>query len=355
MSKISTAWLYYRVDFTTTKEAIEADDIERVSVLVESILDQFDHRRNETEAATSLASRVAEHTETHEDLKPTVEQFFTASSNARQARLEVGQVLLGYINGGTTKEAVIEAIDRTIDAESKLTDAIENVSNVDLDVEFPPVLAVVAPNEMEIQMNHPLTQEITIRNLGGQTATDTTVNVHSELPLEVNAPTIGEIDPEESIDAKLTGTVHSTGEYTVTVDVVAENARARAETAVVVANRSMYLSAAKPQIRELRDRVVELQGDTPDTPPGNSGLKGMENKLRTAEKRVGKVLRVIKDGTDEEEVGKQIGAINNLLQTVIKQSRALTGTQLTEGDAAIINRDTEGIIETLNRAIDAGQ
>ena len=338
-----------------TKEAIEQDRVEQVSVLIESVLDQFEGRRRETEAATKLASRVSEYTETEENFDTIVESYFNAASDARQARLEIGQVLLGYIEGSKSKKVAIESIERTIDTETRLSNTIEDLSGVKIDVAIPPVLAIDVPNELEMQTTAPLSQDLVVRNLGGELAKDVTVSLQSHLSLEVSPPIIDELKPDEAVVTTLTGTAHTIGEYTVTVDVVAESARARAEIDIVVANRLMYLEAAIPQIQEVRNLVVDLKNHPPGTPPGNSGLNGIENKLRTAEKRVGKVLREIKNGTDSEEVGNQIKAITNLLQTVIKQSRALTGTQLTAGNAAFINRDTEAVIETLNRAIDAGQ
>ena len=124
---------------------------------------------------------------------------------------------------------------------------------------------------------------------------------------------------------------------------------------VVVAARTRYLEAVRPQIQDLREWVIELKEEGSPDPPEKEGLNGIINKLRTADNRVEERLEAIEEGADEEEITEELESISNLVETVIHQAEALEGSQLGDGSVAFMIRDTEGILETLDGAIDAGQ
>lgn len=87
--------------------------------------------------------------------------------------------------------------------------------------------------------------------------------------------------------------------------------------------------------------------------PGNrSGLNGIANKLRTANKRLGRIERDL-DDDEPNEIAERIDTVRNLLDTVPKQAQSLAGTQLPEGYAGWVGRDAEAIRTTLEGAIDA--
>ena len=123
----------------------------------------------------------------------------------------------------------------------------------------------------------------------------------------------------------------------------------------VIADRIRYLKAVRPQIQDLREWVIELKEEGSPEPPEKEGLNGIINKLQTANNRVEESLGAIDEGTDEEEVTEELESISSLVETVIHQAEALQGSQLGDGSVAFIIRDTEGILETLDGAIDAGQ
>ena len=123
----------------------------------------------------------------------------------------------------------------------------------------------------------------------------------------------------------------------------------------VTADRPRYLEAVRPQIQDLREWVIELKEEASPEPPEKEGLNGIINKLETADNRVEESLEAIDEGVDEEEVTEELESISNLVETVIHHAEALEGSQLEDGSVAFMIRDTEGILETLGGAIDAGQ
>ena len=124
---------------------------------------------------------------------------------------------------------------------------------------------------------------------------------------------------------------------------------------LMIADRTTYLEAVRPQIQNLREWVIELKKEASPDPPEKEGLNGIINKLQTADNRVKECIEEIDEGTDEEEITEELESISSLIETVIHQAEALEGSQLGDGSVAFIIRDTEGIIETLDGAIDAGR
>ena len=338
-----------------TKEAIEDDDKIRVSELAESVIDHFEGRRTETEAVTSHASRLSEHAEDEETVQNTVEGYFTASSNAREARMEFSQALLGYLDGEVSKEETIEVIDHIIAVESELSDSIEDVSNPDSEAELPAVLTLDVPNRIEIPKGTTVAEDVTITNRGDRADENVTIEIETDLSIAADPSTVEKVGPDETLGISLTGTVQTTGNHTGTIEVDGETTRTQADIQIVVANRIRYLEAVRPQIQDLREWVIELKEEGSPEPPEKEGLNGIINKLRTADNRVEERLEAIEEGVDEEEITEELESISNLVETVIHQAEALEGSQLGDGSVAFIIRDTEGILETLDGAIDAGQ
>lgn len=335
------------------KIAIEAANEQRVSELVDPVHDRFEQRREKTEAIATFASRLSEQAETVEAVQNAVEEYFTSSSEARRARLEVNRAVLGYLNGSMSKDRAASVVGDAIEAESRLTKATEDVTGLDMDVEVPPVLTLAASGELEIPKRTPIAEMVSVTNWGDRRAVEPSVEIESSLSVEPVPSTLDDVAPGETAEVELAGTPESTGAHEVAIEVVAGDARARAEIEIVVADRTMYLDAARTQIRELQSLIGELQEQTGGPP--HDGLTAIENKLRTADKRLGSIIRAVEQGVDEDAVENRIEAVVNLLETVGRQARALSGKQLTDGTIAIISRDAEGVVETLEAAINAGQ
>ena len=115
---------------------------------------------------------------------------------------------------------------------------------------------------------------------------------------------------------------------------------------LVAPDRTTYLETVRPQIQNLRE---------PRSGAPGSGLNGIENKLTTADKRIGHLLDAIDDGDDPDEVADRINALQNLVGTIPEHARGIRGVHITEGEAALLITDANAINETLDSAIDAKQ
>ena len=339
------------------KTAIENEDKEQVTETFEDVAAAFGQRRQRSEALNTLARNIRDYEADGSDPVKQAEAYFTRSLEASQQRIELNQVILSYITESVDKTEAIEVIDTTLAAESELTESMKTVSSVETDVDLPPALAIEGFEDLEIPKETEVTETITINNYGHSAARDVTLTLESGLNVELTETSVAEIPAEDSITVNIIGTPASTGEHTLVLEVAGEVVRTSREVTVVVADRSEYLVAAQEQVDDLLALVRDFKDEngTSKSDDGGGGLNGIENKLATADKRIGHLLDAIDDGDDPDEVADRINALQNLVGTIPQHARGIRGVHITEGEAALLIADAKAINGTLDSAIDAKQ
>ena len=338
------------------KTAIENEDKEQVTETFEEVMAAFSQRRQQSEALNTLARNIRDYEADGSDSTKQAEAYFTRSLEAGQQRIELNQVILSYITESIDEAEAIEAIDATMATESELTKSMETVSSVDTETALPPALAIEGLEDQEIPKETEVTESVTINNYGHSAARDVTLALETALNVELTETSIDEIPSEDSITVDVIGTPASTGEYTLALEVAGKVTRASREVTVAVADRSEYLVVAREQVNDLLALVRDLKDeDRPSRDGDGGGLNGIENKLTTADKRIGHLLDAIDDGDDPEEVADRINALQNLVGTIPQHARGITGVHITEGEAALLITDAKAINGTLDSAIDAKQ
>lgn len=354
---------------TTLSDALQADDPSQVESATESVLEEFDARRQREDALEDLLvavdARTPDRTTTPEGTA--AEDLQVAIVELEQARLDLDTAIVGYLSDETGADEALAAVDAVSDARTTVDSRTDDLTDALAASErtLPPVLTLTGPSQRVVPKGDSVELSYTLENLGG-TATDSiSVTLDESVPLSVSQPDLEPLAPNTETTVVLAGTPDSNGVSEGLLKAEGAGRSATAELRLVVAAKADYLTTARNDAESLATTAAELQSDDESESGSNSkngnngggasggGLAAVENKARTTVKRLERLIDRIESGrTNARQLDQKIAAVEELVETITVTLNG-EGTTLTATERAVFENTTSGILDSLEAARDA--
>lgn len=339
------------------RSALAEGEEGRAITLASKALDDLAARNATEERFDELSLAIRERASDGSEATAAAEDYDEQTLRAGMARFGVIQSVTSFAEGDAEAGAVLENVDGALEVEQSLDGAIDGLLAAREDVSVPPLLAVNAPERIEVPKGTRVSETVTVTNFGTQAATDIAVELETDLALEASPTSFAEIAPDEETTVSLGGRLTTAGRSTVTVTATAEGTADLTTTSVVVAAKRDYLAAALAQLRDLESTLEEYRDDGTrkgsDSRKGNGGssLAGLAAKLESVIEKVERADRRLANGRpNERSADNHVGAAIDQLGAFRNQADALEGDSLEPREAAILDTDATAAVTTLERA-----
>lgn len=337
---------------TTLRTALDSDDEVAVLDLTDPATDALAEKRSRESALDALAQHVRASASPDSDARAAAEGYFDAVTRAEQERAEATRAVMGYLTDDVSAADAAAAVGDAVDAEDDVLASTDELTAAKGDLTLPPVLAATGPADLEIPKGTSASATVRVENLGGEAAPDVGVALDSELALDVSPTELGTLDPDEVATVEVGGSPTTTGTFRVDVTARSGDRVGSATIDAVVASKSDYLQRARQQVETLRRNVEQIRDESGGN--GKDGLRGVENKLETAGKRIEQLIRKVENGRGNgRNVNNEIDSVSNTLEAARNQVEGLSPQQISAANRTLIASDIQQTNRTLRTAKDA--
>lgn len=330
-------------DVIAFREALRQGDtaaaIDRFDGFDDALSRQSNHESAIRDAVRGIIAKVPKNRPVHDAAK----QYLQAVFYAQQARIEAKNDFLLHLEGGPDAEAVAKKVNTVIETNDTVQQAESDVRSAG-NVPVPALVAVYGPSNLLVPKGQTVEATYIAENVGFNAASDLDVTVEG-YDLTPNPTEITQLPANERNEIGVSGPANTKTNTIITVQVGNKSTQTRLQ----VLDKSGYLDQSLHLLGQLEDRIENVKND------GSGGfpeIRGLEGKLRTARKRIEKLINDIESGK-QNEINNRIRSVINLIEAFINQVEGLSNQQLSDQNEAILTEDAKEFISALETAIQA--
>lgn len=330
------------------RNAVDKGKDAELAELISKLMDDVSKQIRRQEKLENLARTVRSNATSGTKPESVAVQFLKTSNETRLSKTTITATLMGYLKGEISRGDALEAIDGGIRLHSNLQNRTNELHSVKEGVDIPPILAVFSDEEVEIPKGSSKTVSITIQNLGNKKIENVSIDTETELTVNLETNTISSISPSQSKVVELDIEAQQTGEYTIGLSVVSDNAEGPIEILASIADKKKYLEIAIQQVQSIQNEV--------------DNMKGPKNKLGVVEKKLKKLVKDIESDKGpikannnkiRSDINELEAFINQIEAKQNKKSNGNSENSLNASEVGRLRHDTNQIIVTLEMGIGA--
>ena len=334
------------------RAALEDEDYERL----DEGLDAYQAAYQENLPTERLTLRRSQLSRTEMEISSETQTTLTEYENqqggtntARAGLLAGGDILLFDPETADSSE-LVDGVSDLRNQETALNDRMTAARGVISDLDLPARIAIlsVEPETRSPVFGSTVSIDVTVANIGDESAENVSLGVESSLPVSPSETTLGSVAAEETETLSVAVTADEPGEHEITFTAETANAdTASVSEPITVLTKDDLLSAATDLIKELIERFRDVSSF-----PGNKE-RSFVAKLQNVQKKIDRSQRAIGRGKQKQADNalnaaiNQMGAFLNELDTV-KEKRAPS-----EAFVWSVEQSADAVIDQLARAREA--
>lgn len=298
------------------KKRISAGQRTEALTTIDRLLESFDSERETTGSDDTLATVIQYNTASGSEPAKAADSYMEMATELEQRRIELHEVLLGYLAEETAPRAVISKIDETISSYETLQTEREALTEHTDAVPLGPVLHMYEIEDTRVPYGGSTGVGTEVENVGDSdvVAIDFRVSGSQVVSTSVSPETIETLNPDstEAVGLSLTG--EATGRGRIRLAAVGAEARESTEIPVEVLDKVDYLkrvdSIADRVLTDAERRIDERSPDRADE---------FKNRIETARTWLDRTIERAENGEiDEEQVDNRIETAIYWLAALLK-------------------------------------
>lgn len=272
--------------------------------------------------------------------KQVVEQAF----EAEQARLSFNIGFMSFAGGNLSPGQMADRADQVINSHNKVNSTAETLQEVKSGVALPRLLTLTGPRSVTSHKGGDLEVAYSVENFGTRPIENVVVSVEGG-GFAPSPSDIGTLAADESETVTVSGTTGEAGTFDVDVSAEGDGVTETTDLTIRIIGKKGSINQALAVLEELQSHISAI-----DTGDDENGL--ME-KATTAEQRLKKIQARLERGRTppEKAINNQINSVINLLNAFGNQVDGMTGSRLSEDQAALLLHDSREVIGVLNTAV----